>query len=489
MDNSRDLRVLIASRHPLIVAEVTDETRFLSILRRAAETVGVPVWTWSVTKGLTRDGTDNKQYMTADCKKALDFVSEIAGPAVFVFADAQHVVEDPVVVRRMKELAQEGKPGRTIVLTSPGKTLPEELKGLALPWTLSAPTKEEIEEMVRRTLDELSVRGIPVSLDAAGIAGLVEALRGLTIQEAAQLIQEAAFEDQAVTDADVEFIRKAKAELLESDGVLELVESTAGTLENVGGLENLKDWLGLRGRAFGEGAEEFGLDPPRGVLLTGVPGCGKSLVAKTLAHTWHLPLILLDPARLYGPYVGQSEQRLRDCLKTVEAMAPVVLWIDEIEKGLAAESMGDSGVSQRLRGTFLRWMQDRPPGVFLIATCNEVDLLPPEFLRKGRFDEIFFVDLPDEKERGEIFRLHLVRRKRDPNLFDIAALSAASDSFSGAEIEAAVVGALYRAFADSRELTTDDLLRELSATVPLSKSKAEDIARLREWAAERTIAA
>ena len=481
--------MLIASRHPLIVAEVSDEERFLSILRRAADTIGVPLWTWSVTKGLTRDGTDHKQYMTADCKKALDFLSEIAGPAVFVFADAQHVLEDPVVVRRIKELAQEAKPGRTIVLTAPGRVLPGELKGLALPWTLSPPTKEELDEMVRRTLEDLAERGIPVSLDAAGIAGLVDALRGLSIQEAAQLIQEAAFEDQAVTDADVEFVLKAKAELLQADGVLELIESTSGTLDDVGGMENLKEWLRLRGRAFGDGAEEFGLDPPRGVLLTGVPGCGKSLVAKTLAHTWKLPLILLDPARLYGPYVGQSEQRLHDCLKTVEAMSPVVLWIDEVEKGLAAESMGDSGVSQRLRGTFLRWMQDRPPGVFLIATCNEVDLLPPEFLRKGRFDEIFFVDLPDETERAEIFRLHLVRRKRDPSAFDLAKLAASSDGFSGAEIEAAVVGALYRAFADDRELTTEDVSSELSATVPLSRSKAEDIARLREWAAERTTAA
>jgi SpoVK/Ycf46/Vps4 family AAA+-type ATPase len=316
-----------------------------------------------------------------------------------------------------------------------------------------------------------------------------EYYRPKTLAEASQLLQEAVLNDGKIDAADVEFLRKARADILQSGGVLEMVESTAGTLDDVGGVPHLKEWLAVRSRAFEVAARDFGLDPPRGVLLTGVPGCGKSLVAKTLARTWKMPLMLLDPARLYGQYVGQSEQRLTESLKTVEALAPAVLWIDEIEKGLAASAEGDSGVSERLRGTFLRWMQDRPAGTFLVATCNDPLALPAEFLRRGRFDEIFFVDLPGEPERAQIFALHLTRRKRDPSAFDTAGLAAQTDGFSGAEIEAVVVGALYRAFAANTDLTQAALQEEAAATIPLSRSRAEDISRLRVWAKSRTVPA
>jgi SpoVK/Ycf46/Vps4 family AAA+-type ATPase len=279
-------------------------------------------------------------------------------------------------------------------------------------------------------------------------------------------------------------------ELLDSDGVLELVPATSGTLDRVAGLAGLKRWLSLRGRAVGsERAREMGLDPPRGILLTGVPGCGKSLVAKTLAVTWGRPLLLLDPARIYRKYVGESEQRLEAALRTAEAMAPTVLWIDEIEKGFATGGDADGGVSHRLLGTFLRWMQDRPDGVFLVATADDVAALPPEFLRKGRFDEVFFVDLPGSEARRAVFEIQLKARKHDPGHFDLAALARATEGFSGAEIEAVVVGALYRAFAASTDLTTADLAAEAAAVVPLSVSRAEEVAALRAWAAERAVPA
>ena len=230
-----------------------------------------------------------------------------------------------------------------------------------------------------------------------------------------------------------------------------------------------------------------GLDPPRGVLLTGVPGCGKSLVAKTLAHTWGLPLVLLDPSRLYSKYIGESEQRLSAALSTVEAMAPAVLWIDEIEKGLASSGDADGGVSKRLLGTFLRWMQERSGDVFMVATANDVSALPPELLRRGRFDEIFFVDLPGTDERAEILTIHISKRGQNPGHFDLPGLVAGSEGFSGAELETVVVGALYRAFADEDNLTTDSLMKELAATVPLSVSRREDIAALRAWADGRAV--
>jgi len=280
-------------------------------------------------------------------------------------------------------------------------------------------------------------------------------------------------------------VRTLKAELLEEDGLLELVP-VEGDLDDVGGMERLKEWLALRARAFEPEAAAFGVEAPRGVLLTGVPGCGKSLVAKTLARTWGLPLVLLDPGRIYGPYLGESERRLERALKTVDAMAPIVLWVDEIEKGFAAgRDLGDSGVSHRVLGSFLRWMQDRPAGVFVVATCNDVGSLPPEFVRRGRFDEIFFVDLPREDERVEIARGQLRRRAREPRSFDLAAVAAATEGFSGAEIEGAIVAALYRAYSDGTELSTEAIVREARATTPLSRTRAEEIGALRAWAAGR----
>jgi SpoVK/Ycf46/Vps4 family AAA+-type ATPase len=233
----------------------------------------------------------------------------------------------------------------------------------------------------------------------------------------------------------------------------------------------------------------MGIDPPRGVLLTGVPGCGKSLIAKTLAATWGRPLVLLDPSRVYRKYVGESEQRLESALRTVEAMAPVVLWIDEIEKGFASGGDGDGGVSSRLLGSFLRWMQDRPDGIFVVATANDVGALPPEFLRKGRFDEVFFVDLPDDGARRAILGIQLRARGHDPAEFDLDKLAEVTDGFSGAEIEAVVVGALYRAFAGDEALSTEELTAEAGSVVPLSVARAEDVSRLRAWAQRRAVRA
>jgi SpoVK/Ycf46/Vps4 family AAA+-type ATPase len=256
-------------------------------------------------------------------------------------------------------------------------------------------------------------------------------------------------------------------------------------------LEGLKGWLDLRTRAIQDpgAARRAGLEPPRGILLTGVPGCGKSLAAKALAATWNRPLVLLDPARVYRKYVGESEQRLAGALETAEAMAPIVLWIDEIEKAFATAGDGDGGVSRRLLGSFLRWMQDRADGVFIVATANDVKALPPEFLRKGRFDEMFFVDLPGPDARRDILRLHIRERNMEPDAFDLERLTAITNGFSGAEIEAIVVGGLYRAFAAEEPPETGHLGAEAAATVPLSRSRREDVARLRAWAAGRAVPA
>ena len=287
---------------------------------------------------------------------------------------------------------------------------------------------------------------------------------------------------------DLPAIRAAKAELFTQGGILELIEADTGTLNDVGGLTGLKQWLTVRQRAHEPKARAMGIEPPKGILLTGIPGTGKSYVAKTLARSWDLPLILLDPARLYSKYIGETEQRLHAALAAVDALAPAVLWIDEIEKGFATNS-SDSGTSERLLGTFLRWMQDRKTTVFIVATANDVSSLPPEFLRRGRFDEIFFVDLPTQEDRTSIFSLHLERRGHSSQQFDLGTLATASENFSGAEIEAAVVGALYRSLDSDAELTDEMVLEEIKATVPLAVSRAEDIHALRSWAQQRAVPA
>jgi len=488
VDNAPDLKVLLACRHPLIVVGTRDETRFLDLLSDAADEAKLVVWTWSPVRGLARDGFE-PQYETADPSKALAFVEGIPKPGVFVFLDVHHALKDPGVVRRVKEFALSGRSEQTLVLCSPDGIVPEELQGIGVRWTLRPPDRAELKELVVRILRELKDRDVPLHIGREDVDRFVEALAGLSLTQASHVIQKAALHDGKVTADDVEFVRREKAGMLGSSGVLEIVGADVGTLDDVGGLARLKEWLSVRGKALGAAAAEFGLDAPRGVLLTGIPGCGKSFVAKTLARTWDLPLVLLDPARIYGPYIGESEQRLAEALRTADAMAPCVLWIDEVEKGFASGRAGDTGVSERVRGTFLRWLQDRPAGVFVVATCNDVWALPPEFMRKGRFDEVFFVDLPNPDEREGILRTHLSKRGRDPLSFDLEGLAEAADGFSGAELEAAVVGALYRAFADGAELTTEAVVDEIEATVPLSRSRAEEVDALRAWASERAVAA
>jgi hypothetical protein len=486
VDSVADLKVLLASRYPLVLADEQDEQRFMDLLRSASAELRLAVWVWSATRGLARDGMA-PQYGTAEPATALQFVAGLTDPGVFAFLDPAPLLRDPVTVRRIKELAQGTRGGTSLVFAGANLEAPPELDGLAVPWSMPPPSRDELETLVRDTVRQLTERNLAVGLDDDGIRELAESVRGLSASAAVRLVQQAAFSDGRLDASDLPGVRAAKAQLLDTDGPLELVQS-AGTLDLVGGMARLKEWLAIRARAMLPEAAAAGIDPPRGVLLTGVPGCGKSLVAKTVSGAWGLPLLLLDPARLYGPYVGQSEQRLQSALDSAEAMSPAVLWVDEIEKGFSGgPESGDSGVSTRLLGTFLRWMQDRPPGVFIVATANEVTSLPPEFLRKGRFDEIFFVDLPTAPEREAIFRLHLARRAHDPAGFDLPGLAAATDGFSGAEIEAAVVGASYRAFAAGRPLGAADLSAEIAQTVPLSRSRAEDLRALREWAAGRAV--
>ncbi|MHC4140031.1 MAG: AAA family ATPase, partial [Planctomycetota bacterium] len=410
-------------------------------------------------------------------------------PAVFVFHDAHPFLDDPVNARKLKEVASDLSAPSSIVLVGPSGDIPTELESLAYVWRLRPPDREELRQTAARTLRDLEKGGLRLAIDAAAFEAMVDALAGLSIREAERLIQRVAFDDGEVDESDVPRLRQAKAELLAADGALELFDVVDGGLDRVGGLDALKGWLDVRKRAIDSGGADSGLEPLRGILLTGIPGCGKSFMAKAIAASWERPLVLFDPARLYSKYLGESEERLAKTLATVDALAPAVLWIDEIEKGFSDAGDRDGGASKRLLGTFLRWLQERTADVFLVATANDVAALPPELTRKGRLDEIFFVGLPDHDTRRRILALHLDQRGLDGTRFDLEALAFATSGFSGAELETAIVASLYRAVAAGEQVEQDDLLAEINATVPLSESHREDVAALEAWAATRAVPA
>jgi SpoVK/Ycf46/Vps4 family AAA+-type ATPase len=378
------------------------------------------------------------------------------------------------------------------VLVGPAMPEKPELSDIAVRFEFALPGPDELRELLVKV-----VRGLPrqspgarVSLSRAEVDGVVSDLQGLTLFEAERALAQAIVEDNALTVADRGRLRELKRGLVEGGGLLEFIPAPDG-LDQLGGLERLKKWIATRRAGLLPAPGEKSLDPPKGILLLGVQGCGKSVAAKAVASTWGLPLLSLDAGKLLAPYVGESERNLRDALKRVERMAPCVLWIDEIEKAFVSSrsAESDGGVSKRLIGTLLVWMQERASRVFLVATANSVEELPPEMMRKGRVDEIFFVDLPGASARVEIFRLHLSRRGEDPARFDLPELARASAGFSGAEIEQAVVSALYEARAGGFGLDTPGILVALRSTRPLSVTRAEQISALRRWAAGRCVPA
>ncbi len=396
------------------------------------------------------------------------------------------------MVRTIQDLAHAfARDRRALVMTAPRMDLPPELAGLASLVKLELPTQAELRKLTEEVFVNLARQHKLGPTPSAEILDKVSAaLRGLTLFEAERAVTRAVLDDLTLDPRDLEVIAEMKQELLSKERVLDCVP-VAENLGDVGGLAGLKAWLDKRKRAFTPEAKEFGVPAPRGILLLGVQGCGKSLAAKAVAKDWGLPLLRLEPGRLFDKFIGESEKNLDRALATAERMAPCVLMIDEIEKGFASvtSSESDGGLSRRILGRLLGWLQDRSAPVFLVATCNQIDALPPELMRKGRFDEIFFIDLPTADERRQIFSIHLARRHRDPAGFDLPALAAASDGFSGAEIEQAVVSALYTAFARGAQLSSDLIVEELKATKPLSVTRAEDIEELREWARGRTVPA
>ncbi len=475
-----------------MICETVEEKRLEALVRAVANELTFPVSTWSAASGLSPCHPVDAA-KTTDLAFALREIRAATGDGVWLLKDPQAHLENPATLRALRETAQEfaGSP-RTLVLVGPSMPPKPELDDLEVRFELDLPGPEDLRGLVSDTVRRLA-RDSPstkVDLSREDLAGLVSDLQGLTMFEAERALARAVVEDNALTGADRPRIRESKKALVESGGLLDFVAAPEG-LDQIGGLERLKKWIATRKVGFFPRPGEKPLEPPKGILLLGVQGCGKSLAAKAVASSWGLPLLSLDAGRLLAPYIGESERNLRDALKRVERIAPCVLWVDEIEKAFVSvrSNESDGGVSKRLLGALLTWMQDRAEKIFLVATANSVDDLPPELIRKGRVDEIFFVDLPGLAARQEIFRLHLHKRGADPARFDLALLADASRGFSGAEIEQVIVSALYESRAAGIALDTSSILVSLRSTRPLSVVRAEKIAALRAWAAERCVPA
>lgn len=506
-----NLALLFRARFPVLYIESFEEGRVLGELRAVASDQSLmrttrPVYIWTTTRGFINP-TDGKIIPnTADAKQALAWMNRQDGAGVFVMLDLHsHLGDtnrpaDPVLVRLLREIAatfQSGTDARVLVIVAPTLRIPSDLEKDVTLVDFPLPTEVELRRVLDSMIDANAASGrIRIDVDEMGKERLTKAALGLTNHEATNAFARAMVDDGVLSADDVHVVMEEKKQTVRKTGLLEFVDVNLD-LEDVGGLQNLKRWLAKRNNSWLDEAAAYGLPAPKGVMMTGVPGCGKSLTAKAIAAAWELPLLRLDIGKVFAGVVGSSEQNMRSALKTAEATAPCILWLDEIEKGFSGVSGdGDSGTSSRVFGSFLTWMQEKTAPVFVIATANKVDKLPPEFLRKGRFDEIFFVDLPTDHERRDIWSLHIAKRLTNSLAAGVSVteelldtLSAASEGYAGAEIEQAVVAALFDAFADRRAMTPEDLIRAVRNMVPLSVTQAEEIQRVRTWAATRAVAA
>ncbi len=496
MTELQDLATLIRAGTPLIVIQTAEESRVVDTFRHLIADVLRPLYRWTITDGLTRldmatDGVEHDDIDVApDASATLLSIKRSAEAGIYLLLDFQPYLRYSMTLRLLREICQRQNSGaHSLVLVSPKIELPEELEQVATRFALSLPDSQALAQLVREEAFAYSRDngGKRVDVDADAARSVVRNLRGLSIEDARRIVRTIIYNDGAITQADVTTLTRAKFDLLNKDGLLSFEKDTA-RFADVAGLKHLKKWIEQRRAAFLGLQSAAKLDPPKGLLLLGVQGCGKSLAAKAVASGFGVPLVRLDFGTLYNKYHGETERNLRDCLKHAEQFAPCVLWVDEIEKALAGGD-NDDGVSRRVLGYLLTWMSERRESVFLVATANQVRDLPAELLRKGRFDEIFFVDLPDGPARSEIFTIHLSKRGLKPADFDLPKLVVVADGFSGAEIEQAVVSGQYLANAENCTITQAHIERALRETRPLSVLMAEQVAALRAWAQGRTVSA
>lgn len=486
-----DLDLYIRARYPLLWVVTAEELRALKEIESLAQTQRKRLLLWSTATGLVNAATpDREDASKRDPLVLLKSIQEDKEPGLWVLRDFHPFLKDAGVVRRLRELAFSlGASAKTVILLGPVLKIPPELEKEVTVVDFDLPTAAQLQEVVDGIIAKLQTsKHVDPGLDRRQRTQLVQACLGLTEAEAANALAKAIVQAGGVLSSQaVEAVTAEKKQIIRKSGLLEYYDNTE-RIDNVGGLGVLKEWLRKRVRAFTDEARNFGLPAPRGILLVGVQGCGKSLIARSVANMWRLPLLRLDAGRLFSSLVGSSEENLRQAIKTAESIAPVVLWVDEIEKGFSgvgSSNVSDAGTAARVFGSFITWLQEKQKPVFVVATANDISNLPPELVRKGRFDEIFFVDLPTIEERTAIWRIHLAKRNRAPEHFDLTSLAMASEGLSGAEIEQAVIAGLYEAFDANRPLEMNDLLEVLNETVPLSTMMSEELGALRAWAQQR----
>ncbi len=473
-DCVQEISLLLRAGWRVIALESFEEERALRILERAAKSTKRKLHTWSVAAGLTTEGEGS-----GSLDEGLRAIAAVEAPAVFAILDAQTPLQDFTATRRLRDMLPElARRRQVVVLLGAVLELPLELEREAGRVVLPLPGTAELQDLFERVVESVGEAQVAHDL----LDGCVRAALGLTGGEAVRVFRKAWMANGAIDDRAVSEIIREKRQALRRTPALTFHEAAAA-LSDVGGLGELKHWLRERRRAFGQEARGFGLPEPRGLLLLGVQGCGKSLSAKAIAREWGFPLLRLDLASAFGDVTKSAEVTIREATSIAESLAPAVLWIDEIEKGFAAT--GSDARASRVFGSFLTWLSEKQSPVFVAATANDVTRLPPELLRRGRFDELFFVDLPSEQERVEILSIHLLKRARDPSQFPLQELAAQAERLSGAELEQVVTAGLYTAFSDSRDLGENDLANAIQETVPLYETYEERIKELRNWARTR----
>ncbi len=493
-----EIDIFVKSRYPLIYMVTFEEERAINGLTELAASTKKELFIWSATQGIYSITRNAAIKDTANPVKALDQIIEFKDRAFFILKDFHYYMEDPFqqylenpvqVRRKLRDtiLALRGS-FKTLFILSPVLHIPHELEKDIVIIDFPLPDYNDIKTILERTLFNIERHyNLKFDLEEALKEKMIKACLGMTAGEVENVFAKAIVNDRQFDEKDLSLIISEKKQIIRKAGMLEYFE-VHEDFSNVGGLNGLKIWLKKRAGAFSEKAREYGLPEPKGVLLLGVQGCGKSLVSKCIASLWRLPLLRFDVGNIFGKYVGESEENLRKALRVAEALSPAILWLDEIEKafaGAGSGSSGDSGLSTRIFGSFITWLQEKTAPVFVIATANSIENLPPELLRKGRFDEIFFVDLPTESERAAIFNIHILKRKRDIVNYHIGELVSLSEGFSGAEIEQAIISSMYDAFYENRDIQTSDIAKALQETVPLSQTMREKIEYLRQWAKVR----
>lgn len=493
MTVAQDIETLIRARYPILYIVSPEEVRVQELLAGIADRREKKLFEWSCSTGIVPFGTSiqvarHRNAATKDPIAALDHVIDQVEPAIFLFKDFHPFLtkSNVAIIRKLREIAQHLKNSyKTIVLVSPIVQIPVELEKEITLLNFPLPGREELGNLLARIAAEVKqYDNVRVRLDEGGKERLLQAALGLTLNEAENVFAKIIVKEEQLCDEHIRDVLSEKQQIIQKNGLLEYFTASE-TFSDIGGLTVLKDWLEKRALAFSEEARAFGLPPPKGIFLLGVQGCGKSLCAKAVSSLWQLPLLRFDMGRMFGSLVGSSEENVRRAIAVAESVAPAVLWVDEIDKALSGfqgSGMTDAGTTARVFATFLTWLSEKTAPVFVVATANDVSQLPPELVRKGRFDELFFVDLPSENERREIFAIHLAKRGRDSKGFDLDALSASSQNFSGAEIEQAIISGLFDAFSEGVELSTAHVLGSLVHTVPLASTLDEKIRALRNWA-------